>query len=233
MTSLLARTVALVAAAVLVSPSAALAKTEIQWWHAMTAVLGERVNEIATKFNASQNDYEVKAVYKGSYPDTLNAAIAAYRAKQPPHRPARVRVAARAAGVVAMMDHQDGNADAVERHVLQRLTHLAAGGHDARREHDAVRPALAEPRRDGGGRHAAHAGADEPHRRVGLGAQRGDERPHVGRVLGAGAEADERLARPIGGHVDDRDEQAVLGEALPCAHEEVRVARTERTALQA
>src|SRR5437867_664802 len=63
----------------------AFAKTEIQWWHAMTAVLGERVNEIAVKFNASQNEYEVKAVYKGSYPDTLNAAIAAYRAKQPPH----------------------------------------------------------------------------------------------------------------------------------------------------
>src|SRR5881409_1491975 len=66
-------------------PAPALARTEIQWWHAMTAVLGERVNDIATKFNASQNDYEVKAVYKGSYPDTLNAAIAAYRAKQPPH----------------------------------------------------------------------------------------------------------------------------------------------------
>ncbi len=85
MKPLLARIVALVAVAVLVSPSAALAKTEIQWWHALTAVLGERVNEIAAKFNASQNDYEVKAVYKGSYPDTLNAAIAAYRAKQPPH----------------------------------------------------------------------------------------------------------------------------------------------------
>src|SRR5207247_2123818 len=52
---------------------------------AITAVRDERVNDIATKFNASQNDYEVKAVYKGSYPDTLNAAIAAYRAKQPPH----------------------------------------------------------------------------------------------------------------------------------------------------
>src|SRR5438128_4162098 len=66
-------------------PAPALARTEIQWWHAMTAVLGERVNEIAAKFNASQNEYEVKAIYKGSYPDTLNAAIAAYRAKQPPH----------------------------------------------------------------------------------------------------------------------------------------------------
>jgi sn-glycerol 3-phosphate transport system substrate-binding protein len=66
-------------------PSASIAKTEIQFWHAMTAVLGERVNDIAAKFNATQNDYVVKAVHKGSYPETLNAAIAAYRAKQPPH----------------------------------------------------------------------------------------------------------------------------------------------------
>jgi len=66
-------------------PTAALAKTEIQWWHAMTGFLGERVNEIANKFNASQNDYEVKAVYKGSYPETLTAGIAAYRAKTHPH----------------------------------------------------------------------------------------------------------------------------------------------------
>ena len=73
------------ALAVVVLPTASWAKTEIQFWHAMTAVLGERVNEMAAKFNASQNEYEVKAVHKGSYPETLNAAIAAYRAKQPPH----------------------------------------------------------------------------------------------------------------------------------------------------
>src|SRR2546428_6474519 len=77
----------LVAAAVLVAgfPSTTVAATEIQFWHAMTGVLDERVNEITAKFNASQNEYEVKAVHKGSYPETLNAAIAAYRAKQPPH----------------------------------------------------------------------------------------------------------------------------------------------------
>jgi sn-glycerol 3-phosphate transport system substrate-binding protein len=79
------RIAALTALALAVNPSAALAKTDIQWWHAMQGVLGERVNEIATKFNGSQQDYEVKAVFKGSYPETLNAAIAAYRAKQPPH----------------------------------------------------------------------------------------------------------------------------------------------------
>jgi len=79
--------IVLVATAVLLVglPSTTVAKTEIQFWHAMTAVLGERVNDIATKFNGAQNDYVVKAVHKGSYPETLNAAIAAYRAKQPPH----------------------------------------------------------------------------------------------------------------------------------------------------
>jgi len=71
--------------AVMLLPPASWAKTEIQFWHAMTAVLGERVSEMTAKFNASQSEYEVKAVHKGSYPETLNAAIAAYRAKQPPH----------------------------------------------------------------------------------------------------------------------------------------------------
>jgi sn-glycerol 3-phosphate transport system substrate-binding protein len=66
-------------------PALTQAKTEIVWWHAMTGFLGERVNEIAGKFNASQNEFEVKAIYKGSYTDTLTAGIAAYRAKTHPH----------------------------------------------------------------------------------------------------------------------------------------------------
>jgi sn-glycerol 3-phosphate transport system substrate-binding protein len=77
--------VAALAFLVIAGPVDAHAKTEIRWWHALQAVLGERVNEIAAKFNASQSEYEVKAVFKGSYPETLNAAIAAYRAKQAPH----------------------------------------------------------------------------------------------------------------------------------------------------
>ena len=71
--------------AVFIIPTTAMAKTEVQWWHAMTGFLGERVNEIATKFNTSQTEYEVKAVYKGSYPETLTSGIAAYRAKTHPH----------------------------------------------------------------------------------------------------------------------------------------------------
>jgi len=69
----------------IVIPTVALAKTEIQWWHAMTGFLGERVNEIANKFNASQTEYVVNAVYKGSYPETLTAGVASYRAKTHPH----------------------------------------------------------------------------------------------------------------------------------------------------
>jgi sn-glycerol 3-phosphate transport system substrate-binding protein len=71
--------------ALIIFPTVAMAKTEIFWWHAMTGFLGERVSDLANKFNASQNEYEIKAINKGSYPETLTAGIAAYRAKTPPH----------------------------------------------------------------------------------------------------------------------------------------------------
>jgi sn-glycerol 3-phosphate transport system substrate-binding protein len=71
--------------ALVLLPGPAMAKMEIQWWHAHTGFLGEKVGEIVAKYNSSQNDYEVKAVYKGSYPETLTAGIAAYRAKTQPH----------------------------------------------------------------------------------------------------------------------------------------------------
>jgi sn-glycerol 3-phosphate transport system substrate-binding protein len=73
------------AAAVLASTPMAWAQTEIQWWHAMGGNLGEAVNALADGFNKSQSEYKVMPVYKGSYTDTLTAAIAAFRAKQPPH----------------------------------------------------------------------------------------------------------------------------------------------------
>lgn len=63
----------------------AAAQVEIQWWHAMTGALGDRVNDFAKDFNASQKDYKVVPVYKGTYPETMTAAIAATRAGNPPH----------------------------------------------------------------------------------------------------------------------------------------------------
>jgi sn-glycerol 3-phosphate transport system substrate-binding protein len=64
--------------------SQAYAATELQWWHAMTGANNEMVEELAKEFNESQSTYKVVPVFKGTYPETLNAGIAAFRAKQPP-----------------------------------------------------------------------------------------------------------------------------------------------------
>src|SRR6188508_717052 len=72
-------------AAVLLCASQAHAQTEIQWWHSMTGANNTGVNELAAKFNASQSEYKVVPVFKGSYPESMTAAIAAFRAGNPPH----------------------------------------------------------------------------------------------------------------------------------------------------
>jgi sn-glycerol 3-phosphate transport system substrate-binding protein len=61
------------------------AQIEIQWWHAMTAANNDRVNNLAKRFNESQSEYRVNAVYKGSYPEAMAAAVAAFRAGNAPH----------------------------------------------------------------------------------------------------------------------------------------------------
>ena len=73
------------AAACAFSAASAQAATEIQWWHSMTGALNDRVNDIANKFNASQSAYKVVPVFKGSYPESMTAAVAAYRSGKGPH----------------------------------------------------------------------------------------------------------------------------------------------------
>ncbi|MCG7519994.1 extracellular solute-binding protein [Ruegeria sp. Ofav3-42] len=73
------------AVAVAFSATAAFAETEITWWHAMGGQLGETVNKIAEDFNASQDEYKITPVYKGSYEETLTAGIAAFRAGEQPN----------------------------------------------------------------------------------------------------------------------------------------------------
>jgi sn-glycerol 3-phosphate transport system substrate-binding protein len=84
--SVFRRSLLSVAIAALIAPMAFAqsAPIEIQWWHAMTAVNGERVNKIAADFNASQHEYKVVPVYKGNYPETMSAGIAAFRAGNAP-----------------------------------------------------------------------------------------------------------------------------------------------------
>ncbi len=65
--------------------TSALAQTEIQFWHSMGGALGEKTNALAEKFNASQKDVKVVTTFKGSYPESMTAAIAAFRAGSGPH----------------------------------------------------------------------------------------------------------------------------------------------------
>src|SRR6188474_2898114 len=67
------------------TPVAAQAPIEIQWWHAMTGANNDVIEKLAKDFNDSQKEYKVVATYKGSYADTLNAGIAAFRAGGAPH----------------------------------------------------------------------------------------------------------------------------------------------------
>lgn len=71
-----------IAIALFTSPT--YAKIEIEWWHAMGGALGQKVNQIASDFNASQSEYVIKPVYKGTYPETMTSAVAAFRAKNQP-----------------------------------------------------------------------------------------------------------------------------------------------------
>jgi sn-glycerol 3-phosphate transport system substrate-binding protein len=73
------------AAGAMLAASPAAAQVEIQWWHAMTGANNEVVNKLAQDFNASQREFRVVPTYKGSYPDTMNAGIAAFRAGNAPH----------------------------------------------------------------------------------------------------------------------------------------------------
>jgi len=75
----------LAASFTILSTSAAFAVTEIQWWHAMTGANNEVVETLSKEFNETQTDVKIVPVFKGTYPETLNAGIAAFRAGQAPH----------------------------------------------------------------------------------------------------------------------------------------------------
>ena len=76
---------AMAATCVVASMQSAQAQTEIQWWHSMVAVNNEWVNDLAKDFNAKQKDYKIVPVYKGSYDESMTAAVAAFRAGNAPH----------------------------------------------------------------------------------------------------------------------------------------------------
>ena len=68
----------------LFAPTTVLAQTELQWWNPLGGPLGEAAAELVEEFNARQSEFRVVSVYKGSPPETMLAAIAAFRAGQAP-----------------------------------------------------------------------------------------------------------------------------------------------------
>ena len=61
------------------------AAVRIDWWHAMLGANNDVVEELADEFNASQDLYNVVPVFRGTYPETLQAGLDAYRAGSAPH----------------------------------------------------------------------------------------------------------------------------------------------------
>ena len=60
-------------------------RVQIEFWHGLTPPPGQLLEQIVAEFNASQTAYQVNAAFKGSYPETMTAAIAAFRAGTAPH----------------------------------------------------------------------------------------------------------------------------------------------------
>src|SRR5262245_61398985 len=61
------------------------AQQEILFWHALSGALGNELEGLVRRFNESQKDYRVVAVHKGSYEDTMIAALAEQRIGTGPH----------------------------------------------------------------------------------------------------------------------------------------------------
>jgi sn-glycerol 3-phosphate transport system substrate-binding protein len=58
---------------------------EVEFWHGFTGALGETLEGYVADFNESQDAYQVNPSYKGTYNDTMVAAIAAFRSGTAPH----------------------------------------------------------------------------------------------------------------------------------------------------
>ena len=74
-----------VTAVAAVAPSGAQSKVQVEFWHGLAQPLGGILEKIVADFNASQSQYQVNPSFKGSYPETMVGAIAAFRAGNAPH----------------------------------------------------------------------------------------------------------------------------------------------------
>ena len=52
--------------------AAAAEPTQLTWWHSMSGAGEKAINQLASDFNASHPDIQVKAIYQGKYDESLN-----------------------------------------------------------------------------------------------------------------------------------------------------------------
>ena len=123
------------------------------------------------------------------------------------------------ARVVPMVDHERRHADALKRHVAERLAHGGMGHGHTGHEDEAVGTVAAEPRRDARGRDRAHAESHQPHRRRIVTAELRDEGADVDGVLATRPEGEEPFPGPIGRRVGERYHEPTTGQLLPSRHE--------------
>jgi len=60
------------------------AATKFEFWYGLSGDLSERVQEMCSRFNASQADYEIVCVSQENYENNLQNTIAAFRANKQP-----------------------------------------------------------------------------------------------------------------------------------------------------
>jgi sn-glycerol 3-phosphate transport system substrate-binding protein len=77
--------VALGLALVAAAGTRAYALTELQFWFGLSGANARVVEELAEEFNKGQPDFRIVPVFKGTYPETLQAGLDAYKAGRPPH----------------------------------------------------------------------------------------------------------------------------------------------------
>jgi sn-glycerol 3-phosphate transport system substrate-binding protein len=73
-----------VAAALIALTTDAAGAATIELWHAMNGELGRQLMQLAAEFNRSQSDHRIVPTFKGSYTETVTAAIFAVRTRKQP-----------------------------------------------------------------------------------------------------------------------------------------------------
>jgi sn-glycerol 3-phosphate transport system substrate-binding protein len=104
---------------------------EITFWHAMSGSRADVVQGLVDGFNAANPDVHVTAEFKGSYEETLTAALAAVRAGEGPHIVQVYEVGTRTmldSGVIVPVMEVSGGALDISAFVAPITNYYSVGG---------------------------------------------------------------------------------------------------------